>query len=91
MVRTVFWWPHARIRQFAVESHVVVALPRSGTVRWGIDGWQAVRETSAEETGPGFYAAPLNTAGLLSGQQVNFTIRWDSGDWIGADFNLGVS
>ncbi len=89
--RTAFWWLHARIRQFAAGSRVVVALPRPGTVRWGIDGWQAVAETSAEETGLGFCAATLDTSWLSNGQQVNFTIRWASGDWIGADFNIQVS
>ena len=52
--KTVFWWPHARIGQFAVASRVVVALPQPGTIRWGTDGWQAITETSAEETGLGF-------------------------------------
>ena len=89
--RIAFWWRHARIRQFATGSRVVVALPRPGTVRWGIDGWQAVAETLAEDTGLGFYAAALDTSRLSSGQQVNFTIRWASGYWIGADFNLRVS
>lgn len=87
---TAFWWLHARIRQFAAGSRVAVALLGPGTVRWGIDGWQAVAETSAEETGLGFCAATLDTSRLSSGQQVNFTIRWASGDWVGADFNLQV-
>jgi glucoamylase len=89
--RIAFWWLHARIRQFAAGSRIVVALPRPGTVRWGIDGWQAITETSAEETGLGFYAATLDSSRLSRGLQLNFTIRWASGDWIGADFNLQVS
>lgn len=88
---TAFWWLHARIRRFAAGSRVVVALPQPGTVRCGIDGWRVVTETSAEDTGLGFYAATLDTFRLSGGQQVNFTIRWASGDWIGADFNLQVS
>ncbi|MBX9660499.1 MAG: hypothetical protein K2X00_18230, partial [Nitrospiraceae bacterium] len=86
--KTAFWWPHARIRRFAVGGRVVIALLQPGTVRWGIDGWQTVTETPAEETGLGFYAATLNTSVLSPGQQVNFTIRWQNGDWIGTDFNL---
>jgi glucoamylase len=89
--KTAFWWPHARIRRFAVGCRVVIALPRPGTVRWSIDGWQAVTDTSAEDTGLAFYAATLNTTGLSVGQQVNFTVRWQNGDWIGADFNLAAS
>lgn len=89
--KTVFWWPHARSRQFAVETCVVVALPQLGTVRWSIDGWQAITETSAEDTGLGFFAVTLDTSAMSSGQQVNFTIRWANGEWIGADFNLQAS
>lgn len=91
LAKTVFWWPHARISRFAVKSRVVVALPRPGTIRWGIDGWQAITETLAEETGLGFYAATLDTSAILRGQQLNFTIRWGNGGWIGADFNLQAS
>jgi glucoamylase len=86
--RTVFWWPHAPIRRFAAASRVVIALPRPGTVHWGTNGWQAITETQAEETGLGFSVAPLDNSGLSSGQRVDFTIRWANGDWIGADFSL---
>lgn len=88
---TVFWWPHARIRHFARECRVVIALQQPGTVRWGTNGWQAITETPAEETGLGFYAVALDTSGLSSGQQVDFTIRWANGYWIGADYSLQVS
>ena len=51
-VKTVFWWPHARIRQFAIECLVVIALPQPGTVHWGTNGWQAIMETSSRRNGP---------------------------------------
>ncbi len=91
LAKTAFWWPHARIRHFAIGSRVVIALPEPGVVHWGTNGWQAITETAAEETGLGFYAATLNTSGIKTGEQMNFTIRWDNGDWIGADFRLEVS
>jgi glucoamylase len=69
----------------------VVALPQPGTIRWGTDGWQAITETAAEETGLGFYAATLNTSEMSSGQHVDFTIRWANGDWTGTDFKLEAS
>ena len=87
----VFWWPHARIRQFPVGCRVVIALPQPGVVCWGTNGWQAITETPAEETGLGFYAATLNTSGMQTGERVDFTIRWVNGGWIGADFNLHAS
>jgi glucoamylase len=85
-----FWWPHARIQRVPVGSRLVVALPQRGVVRWGRDGWQAITETAADETGLDFYAAALDTAGLRSGQHINFTIRWDEGGWMGTDHRVIV-
>ncbi|MBX9933562.1 MAG: glycosyl hydrolase [Methylobacterium sp.] len=85
-----FWCPHAQIRSAPAGSRIVVALPRPGVVRWGRDGWQAVTETAAEDTGLGFYAVPLDTAGLRGGQYVEFAIRWEQGDWIGVDYRIEV-
>ncbi|PZR83397.1 MAG: glycosyl hydrolase [Stutzerimonas stutzeri] len=85
-----FWWPHARIRSAPAGSRIVVALPRPGVVRWGRDGWQEVAETATDDTGLGFYAAPLDTAGLRGGQGVEFTVRWEEGGWIGADYRIEV-
>ncbi|ACS39698.1 glycoside hydrolase family 15 protein [Methylorubrum extorquens] len=86
-----FWWPHAQIRSAPAGSRLVIALPRPGVVRWGRDGWQAVTETAADETGLGFHAAILDTAELSQGGQAEFTIRWDDGDWIGADYRIEMT
>ena len=83
-----FWWPHARIRSAPAGSRLVVALPRQGVVRCGRNGWQAIAETPAEETGLGFYAAALDTVELRGGEHIDFTIRWPNGEWIGADYRI---
>jgi glucoamylase len=63
----------------------LIALHQPGIVHWGTNGWRAIRENPAQETGLGFLAAVLDTSELSKGQQVDFTIRRANGDWIAAD------
>lgn len=83
-----FWSPHAKIRSAPPGSRLVVALRRPGVVRWGRNGWQDITENAAQETNLGFYAAVLDTEGLYGGQEIDFTIRWQESEWIGADFRI---
>lgn len=87
---TAFWWPHAGIRQFPAGVTLVIALPDAGVVYWGTNGWSNITKTEARDTGVGFFAATLNTSTLRKGERVNFTIRWQNGDWIGADYDPTV-
>jgi glucoamylase len=86
--RRAFWWLHAPISRFRADAQLVIALSRPGTVRWGRDGWRDIAEVPAEDTGLGFWAAPLATAGLGVGTAVDFTIRWTTGEWCGTDWRV---
>jgi glucoamylase len=88
--RCAFWWLHARIGSFPAGSALVIALPRPGIVRYGIDCWRIIAEADTEDTNLGFYAACLDTAALKPGQNVEFTIRWNEDDWIGEDFGVQI-
>jgi glucoamylase len=85
-----FWWPHARLRSAPAGSRIVIALTTPGVIHWGRDGWQAITETAAEETGLGFYAAVLDTAELSMSSQIEFTVRGDEGGWIGTDYVIEI-
>ncbi|WP_375276069.1 hypothetical protein [Methylorubrum thiocyanatum] len=85
-----FWWPHARIGSAPADSILIIALPQPGTVHWGRDGWQAITETAAEETDLGFYAAALDPATRRGAQRIEFTIRWDDGEWSGEDHRVAL-
>jgi glucoamylase len=89
--RTAFWWPHAPIGACAAGARLAVALPQSGIVHWGRDGWLAITDTPTEDTGLGFHVAVLDTAALTPGSWVDFTWRReDSGAWEGSDVAVRV-
>ncbi len=71
-------------------AELVVALRDEGTIRVGIDGWRLVDEVPAKDTSLGFFAARLDTARLKAGQQLEFTIRRKTGEWIGRNFLVRI-
>jgi glucoamylase len=88
--KSAFWFPDAPITGLPSGTRLVIALPAPALVRWGVDGWNDVSDQPAEESGLGFFAATLNTAALQPGQRVAFTVRWESGEWLGRDISLLV-
>ena len=91
IARHAFWWPHAAIDGFHAGARLVIALPRPGVVRWGIDGWQRVAEAPTRESGLGFHLAVLEVADLPAGGRVDFTWHWaDDGGWQGRDYSVAV-
>lgn len=87
---SAFWWLHAQIGGIRAGSELIIGLCQQGTVRYGFDGWRLIDEVLAQETGLGFFAARLDLTRLQAGQQIDFTIRWHTGDWIGRDFSIAV-
>lgn len=85
-VDRAFWWTHAPIDSMAAGTRLVVAVEAPAVVHWGRDGWQAVADTPTEDTGLGFHAASLDTAGLPAGARIDFTWHQrDTGVWRGRD------
>ncbi len=90
LARSAFWWPHAQIGSIREGAELVVASRDEAAIRVGIDGWRLVDEVPAKDTGLGFFAARLDTARLKAGQQLEFTIRWNTGEWIGRNFSVAI-
>lgn len=90
LARSAFWWLHAQIGGIRAGTELIIALKQRGTVRYGTDGWDRIREMEAEDTGLDFFAARLDTSKLNAGQQLEFTIRWGTGEWIGRDFAVTI-
>jgi glucoamylase len=88
--KNAFWFPHAPVTGLPSGARLVIGLPAPAVVRWGVDGWNDVSDQPAEESGLGFFVASLNTATLQPGQRVEFTVRWESGEWLGRDISLLV-
>jgi glucoamylase len=76
--RRAFWSPAAPIGVFPQGTRLVVALPFPARVRWGVEEGERTSETDTVETGLGFHAAELDTAGLADGGRVQF--EWKTGD-----------
>jgi glucoamylase len=68
-----------------------ICLPAPATVRWGVDGWQAVADIATRDTGLGVQVADIPTRNLCAGQRVDLTFRWSDRDrWEGQDFRVDI-
>ncbi len=86
------WLPQAPIREIRAGHAVLVGLFASGTVHWGLDGWQSIRDTSTQDTGLGLHLAELESGNLHPGQRIDFTFRdADTGEWSGRDYAITVT
>jgi glucoamylase len=82
--RSAFWWLHAQISSFPSGRSPVIALTQRGVVRYGIDGSRVIGQPKTPvlvSCRPASIPPRLNRISRLE-----FTIRWDTGEWIGQDF-----
>jgi glucoamylase len=68
-----------------------VDLPEAGTVRWSGDGWSSFADVSTQDTGLGLFVAEIPTDGLAAGAVIAFTWRNAAGNWVGQNFEVGVT
>lgn len=82
-----FSHPRHRIR---AGQDLRFLLDAPAVIRWGVNGWQNVRDRQTEDWELGHVAA-LPTAAMKPGETVQFTFRWfDSGQWEGRDFSAAI-
>ena len=61
------------------------------TVRWSVDGWRTVHDTSTRDTMMGVNVADLDTHDLRHGDRVDLTFYWPQADrWEGTDFVVRI-
>jgi glucoamylase len=61
-------------------------------VHWSRDNWRTTRDTPTHPTGFGTHIADLDTAALMPGDAVVFTLYWqDEMHWAGEDYRLAVT
>jgi hypothetical protein len=58
-------------------------------VRWGLDGWQDVREQDTTVNSLGLHLLDIDTARLASGRCIDLTFRHGA-TWIGRDVRIRV-
>jgi glucoamylase len=86
-----FWSQRLPAATVKAGQALGICLPAQATVRWGVDGWHAVADTTTRDTGLGVQVADLPVRDLRAGQRVDFTFRWSDPDrWEGQDFRVDI-
>ncbi|MBV8146706.1 MAG: glycosyl hydrolase [Gammaproteobacteria bacterium] len=85
----VFWTEQAPVGSVPEGCALTVALREASTVRWGVDGWQDVREQSTSANPLGLHLLEIDAQRLRAGRCIDFTYRAGP-RWVGRDFRLQV-
>jgi hypothetical protein len=72
-----------------VGCTLTVTLREPGAVRWGLDGWQDVREQETTPNPLGVHVLEIDTPRLREGRRIDLTFR-HSTVWAGRDFSIQV-
>jgi glucoamylase len=85
----LIWTERAPAPELPEGASLSIALCAAAAVRWGLDGWQGVREDSTVASSLGLHVMQIDTARLRAGQRVDFTYRSGT-QWVGRDFSIVV-
>jgi glucoamylase len=85
----VIWTEQAPVTRLRQGCALTVALRQPGAVRFGLDGWQGLREQPTSANSLGLHVLEIDTAPLRAGRTVDFTFR-QGAQWVGGDFHLRV-
>jgi glucoamylase len=86
----VLWSEPAPTDELPEGCALSIVLRAAGAVRWGIDGWQRVREQDTTDNPLGVHVLDIDSRALRAGQRVDFTFRTGA-NWIGTDFQVSVT
>jgi len=90
-ITRVIWCDHAPITELPEGCVLLMALREAGVFRWGLDGWQDVREQSTSANPLGLHVVEVDTPGLRVGRWIDFTYRLERDEaWVGTDFRVSV-
>jgi glucoamylase len=85
----VLWSEQAPAVELPEGCALTIALKEAGAVRWGVDGWQDVREQSTTANSLGVHVLEIDTVRLHAGRRIDMTYR-SGAAWVGRDFRIGV-
>jgi glucoamylase len=89
MLGRVIWSEQASAAQIPAGCALTIALGEAGAVRWGLDGWQDVREQPTAANSLGLHLLEIDTARLRAGRCVDLTYRFGA-RWVGRDFRVRI-
>jgi glucoamylase len=85
------WRLNQKTRAFSAGKILRVEAPKPVLVHWSRENWRTTHDTMARATAFGMYVADLDTADLVAGQEIVFTLYWqDEKRWEGQDYRLKV-
>jgi glucoamylase len=83
------WAEKAPMTSLPEGCTLTITLREPGAVRWGLDGWQDIREQSTSANPLGVHVLEIDTVRLRAGRHIDLTFR--SGTrWVGMDFRVQV-
>jgi glucoamylase len=88
-LRRIIWCEQAPAGALPEGCALTIALKEPGAVRWGLDGWQDVREQETTANSLGLHLLDIDTPRLIAGRHIDFTYRFGS-RWAGRDFRIRV-
>jgi len=86
----VIWCQQAPAAELPEGCALTVALREPGAVRWGLDGWQDVREQDTAANSLGLHLLQIDSSRLRAGRYIDLTFR-SGANWIGRDFRIRVT
>jgi len=86
----VIWCQQAPAAELPEGCALTVALHEPGAVRWGLDGWQDVREQDTAANPLALHVLQIDTSQLRAGRCIDLTFR-SGANWIGTDFRIRVT
>jgi glucoamylase len=90
LLRRVIWTEQAPLVRIPEGCALTIALREAGAVRWGLDGWQDVREQDTRPNSLGLHLLEVDTPRLRVGRILDFTFR-NGPNWAGRDFHIRVT
>ena len=85
----VIWCEQAPVAELPEGCALTIALKHAGAVRWGVDGWQDVREQDTTANCLGLHVLDIDSARLRSGRCIDLTFR-HAAKWVGRDVRILV-
>lgn len=85
MPHATVWLEQAPMTRGFAGADTLLGLHAPALVHWGVDGWHDPADVPTQPTPLGLHVARLPTAALHAGQRIDFTWRYQSGEWFGAD------
>jgi glucoamylase len=86
----VIWTEQAPLTRIPEGCALTIALRAPGAIRWGLDGWQDVRDQETQANPLGLHLLQIDTPRLRAGRTLDFTFR-NGTSWAGQDFHIRVT